>query len=110
MLIYVRDAERQDIIGDQLQIDKQIPINMQIHFKNENFLRLRIENDTEIVNSNDYGKVYLISEEILENYEWNGQFLGKSSSNNYQFAEKHKFYQDKNTHLMIYVNKLVRIN
>ncbi len=55
-----------------MQIDKQIPINMQIHFKNENFLRLRIENDTEIVNSNDYGKVYLISEEILENYEWNG--------------------------------------
>ena len=43
---------------------------MQIHFKNEDFLRKRIENDAESVNTYKYGKVYLISEEILENYEW----------------------------------------
>jgi len=59
---------------------------MQIHFKNEDFLRQRIEDDAEIASTNKYGNVFFISEEILENYEWNGQFLGKCSSNNDQYV------------------------
>ena len=83
---------------------------MQIHFKHEDFLRQQIEIDASFFMSTNLGKVYLISEEILLNYEWNGQFFGKCSNNDDQYISKCQFHYDKQTHMQIYVSRLVRIN
>lgn len=87
MLIYIRDHERASILDDErFTLDKQIPRELQIHFKIEELFKDQMHTDW--VMWKNFHPVYLISDEIIANSKWKGSFICPKQNDNRSIDDK----------------------
>jgi len=107
MLIYVREAEREAIMSDNLTLAQQIPQELREYFRIEELYFQQIQDDN---NKTDMNKrVYLITDETLKSAGYIGPLFADRSLDH---ADPNGSDSESNLryHMLLYVSYWVSIN